>query len=168
MEPADARPPGAAGGTAVLSDANDVLGEVLDRHSERRIAIHAALALGLPAAKDYKTLSSAHGAPAGVRIETRPARPERAEQLLDQALTSRPQDAAETLGHIGYVQCTQAASTSLAEADDTRAAVRLLDTAHETMSARVVRKRRVLTDVLDSLAEQRDRYQESSGKVGAR
>ena len=158
----------AFGGTVVLSDANDVLNEVLDRHPERRIAIHAALALGLPAAKDYKALSSSHGAPAGVRIETRPARPERAEELLDQALTSRPQDAAETLGHIGYVERSRTASASLAEADDTPAAVRLLDMAHQTMAARVVRKRKVLTDVLDSLAEQRDRYQEASAKVGAR
>jgi hypothetical protein len=36
------------------------------------------------------------------------------------------------------------------------------------MSARVVRKRKVLTDVLDSLAEQRDRYQESTARAGAR
>jgi hypothetical protein len=158
----------AFGGSTVLSDANDVLHEVLERHGDRRVAIHAALALGLPATKDYKTLASAPGAPAGVRIDTRPARPERAEQLLDQALTSRPQDAAETLGHIGYVQRSQTASASLAQADDTQAAVRLLDTAHRTLSARVVRRRKVLTDVLDSLAEQRDRYQESTAKVGAR
>ncbi|MGY1690641.1 hypothetical protein [Geodermatophilus sp. SYSU D01105] len=156
------------GGSAVLSDANDVLTEVVERHGDRRIAVHAALALGLPLARDHKLLMSAPGAPAGIRIETKPARPERAEELLDRALTSRPQDAAETLGHIGYVQSSRTASASLARSDDTPAAVRLLDVAHQTMSARVVRKRKVLTDVLDDLAEQRDRYQESGATVGAR
>lgn len=76
----------AMGGSEALSHANDVLREVLTQLSDRRVAIHAALALGLPSARNFKILAPAPNAPAGLEITTRPAREDEARELLDQAL----------------------------------------------------------------------------------
>ena len=93
-------------------------------------------------------------------METRDAKPEDARRLLDEALTSRRQDAAETLGHIGYLRETDAASEFLAEAGDLSAAAETQSVAYETLSSRTVGDRKVLSSVLDAVARQRDRYEE--------
>jgi hypothetical protein len=147
-------------GSEVLSDANDVLRTVVDELSDRRVAIHAAVALAAPEAKDYKVLTPAPATPAGLTVETRDAKPEDARRLLDEALTSRRQDAAETLGHIGYLREADAASEFLAEAGDPSAAAETQSVAYETLSNRTVGDRKVLSSVLDAVARQRDRYEE--------
>jgi len=147
-------------GSEVLSSANDVLRTVVDRLNDRRIAIHAAVALAAPEAKDYKVLTTDPTTTAGLQVKTRDAKPQEARRLLDQALTSRRDDAAETLGHIGYLRETDAASEFLAEAGDPSAAAETQSAAYETLSNRTVGDRKVLSSVLDAVARKRDQYEE--------
>jgi hypothetical protein len=147
-------------GSEFLSDANDVLRTVVDQLGDRRIAIHAAVTLATPESKDYKILTPAPDTPAGLKVESRAAKPKEARQLLDEALMSRRQDAAETLGHIGYLHETDAASEFLAEAGDPAAAAETQSVAYETLSNRTVGNRKVLSSVLDSVARKRDEYEE--------
>ncbi len=146
-------------GSEVLSDANDVLRTVVDRLGDRRIAIHAAVALATPDSKNYKVLTPAPDTEAGLKVQSRAARPKEARRLLDQALKSHRQDAAETLGHIGYLRETDAASEFLAETGDPAAAAETQSAAYETLSNRTVRDRKVLTSVLDAVARKRDEYE---------
>jgi hypothetical protein len=147
-------------GTEVLSDANDVLRTVVDQLGDRRIAIHAAVALAAPEAKDYKVLTPAPDTATGLKVQSRAAKPEDARRLLDEALMSRRQDAAETLGHIGYLREADAASEFLAEAGDPAAAAETQSAAYETLANRTVRDRKVLSSVLDAVARKRDEYEE--------
>jgi hypothetical protein len=146
-------------GSEFLSEANDVLRTVVDQLSDRRIAIHAAVALATPESKDYKVLTSAPDTPAGLKVESRAAKPKEARRLFDQALMSRRQDAAETLGHIRYLLEADAASEFLAEAGDPAAAAETQSVAYETLSNRTVRERKVLSSVLDAVARKRDEYE---------
>jgi hypothetical protein len=147
-------------GSEVLSSANDVLRRVVDRLDDRRIAIHAAVALAAPEAKDYKVLTTDPTTEAGLQVKTRDAKPQEARRLLDQALTARREDAAETLGHIGYLRETDAASEFLADAGDPSAAAESQSAAYETLSNRTVGDRKVLSSVLDAVARKRDQYEE--------
>jgi hypothetical protein len=149
-------------GTEVLSHANGVLHDVVERLSDRRVAIHAAMVLGLPASRTYKVLTPAPAAPAGMEIAARPSKPEEARELLEQALVSRPQDAAETLGHVTYRRQTDAVSEWLAEAGDPEGAAAVEGVTHETLSTRKVHDRSVLGSVLDEVARKRDQYQASA------
>ena len=149
-------------GSEFLSDANDVLRTVVDQLGDRRIAIHAAVTLATPESKVYKILTPAPDTPAGLKVESRAAKPKEARQLLDEALMSRRQDAAETLGHIGYLRETDAASEFLAEAGDLAAAAETQSVAYETLSNRTVRNRKVLSSVLDAVARKRDEYEETA------
>jgi hypothetical protein len=155
-------------GSEVLSSANDVLRTVVDRLNDRRIAIHAAVALAAPEAKDYKVLTTDPTTEAGLQVKTRDAKPQEARRLLDQALTSRRDDAAETLGHIGYLRETDAASEFLAEAGDPSAAAETQSAAYETLLTRTVGDRKVLSSVLDAVARKRDQYEEMAKPVKPR
>jgi hypothetical protein len=96
----------------------------------------------------------------GLKVQSRAAKPEDARRLLDEALMSRRQDAAETLGHIGYLREADAASEFLAEAGDPAAAAETQSAAYETLANRTVRDRKVLSSVLDAVARKRDEYEE--------
>jgi hypothetical protein len=146
-------------GSEVLSDANDVLRTVVEQLGDRRIAIHAAVALAAPESKDYKVLTPAPDTEAGLKVESRAAKPKEARRLLDQALMSRRQDAAETLGHIRYLRETDAASEFLAQTGDPAAAAETQSVAYETLSNRTVLNRKVLSSVLDVVARKRDDYE---------
>ncbi|RFU21929.1 zinc metalloprotease [Geodermatophilus marinus] len=148
----------AFGGTAVLEEANDTLSTVVDRLGDRRVAVHAALALALPAAADYKVATARPESPAGLSVDVRRARPEEARRLLEQALVDRADEAAATLGHIRFAQETETASERLSTSDDPEVAGRLMGVAHDTLVRRVVDRRRVLPSVLEELARKRDRY----------
>ncbi|MGY1607545.1 MULTISPECIES: hypothetical protein [unclassified Geodermatophilus] len=150
------------GGTAVLEQANDTLSEVVDRLGDRRVAVHAALALGLPAAADYKLATARSDSPAGLAVDVRRARPEQARRLLEHALVDRADEAAVTLGHIRFAQEAETASQRLSTSDDPEVAGRLMGAAHDTLSRRVVGRRRVLSSVLEELARKRDRYSQTT------
>ena len=121
-------------GSEVLSSANDTLREVVDRLGDRKVAIHAALALAQPAAREYKLLAAAPDAPAGLEIAARPPREDEARELLDQALVDRRAEAAETLGPIGYAHETAGLSEWLAEKGDPERAASVQAVASETLA----------------------------------
>lgn len=146
-------------GSRSLESGNDTLREVIGKLDDRRVALHASLALGTVLASDYKQLVVDPEAPGkGLKIEVRPSEPEEASALLSKALTDQPQVAAETLGHIDLKVYTDRASEKLSQQGATDAAVKLQDTLYETMSTRTVRGRKVLDSVLQEIRERRDRF----------
>jgi hypothetical protein len=145
-------------GCEFLSNANDTLREVVERLGDRKVAIHAALALGEPATKNYKVLTPAPDAPAGIEIATRPAREEEARELLEQALLGRRKDAAETLGPAGYLQATAGVSEWLATEGDPHGAAELQAGAHETLLDAAKNNGKALDSAVEEVARTRDRY----------
>jgi hypothetical protein len=145
-------------GSEVLEHANDVLRDVVDRLSDRKVAIHAALALAQPAAKTYKVLSPAPDTPAGVQITARPARESEARELLEQALMGRRVDAVETLGPIGYLRETAGVSEWLANEGDPQGAAAVQAVAYETLQEGPTHNGKALESALDEVARKRDRY----------
>jgi hypothetical protein len=145
-------------GSEALSHANDVLREVLTHLSDRKVAIHAALALGLPAAKNFKVLTPAPNAPAGLEITTRPAREDEARELLEQALVGRREDAAETLGNVGYLRRTSEVSELLAGAGDPQGALELQAAAYETLRDVTAQDGKTMESALEEVARKRDSY----------
>jgi hypothetical protein len=156
-------------GSRYFQGGNDTLREVVDKLSDRRVALHASLALGNVLASDYKQLVADAEAPGkGLRIEVHPAQPEEAADLLSKALTDQPQVAAETLGHIDLKLYVDRASQKLAEQGATDTAARLQETLYETLSERTVHGRKVLDSVLQEIRERRDTYAvQKSGAAAA-
>jgi hypothetical protein len=150
------------GGSEVMPHANEVLHEVVDRLGDRRVAIHAAVALGLPASKDYKILTPTPDARAGLEIKPRPARSEEARKLLEQALVTRSKEAVETLGHINYVRESDTVAEWLTQADDPEGAANLRAVTYKTLSKRTVQNRKILPSVLEAVATKRDLSQASA------
>lgn len=84
-------------GTRVLEGANKTLREVADRLKGRAVARHANIALAMPLKSAGKVLNFAEG-----KIKTASAKPAAAAKELSSALLARPEEAAETLGHVDY------------------------------------------------------------------
>ena len=146
----------AFGGSRVFRAGNDVLAETIERLPERRIALHAAMALGNAAAKDYKCLEQDRNDPNKLKIEIEPGQPDAAAALLTQALTDRPDAAAESLGHIAYRRSTEQLTSWLAEKGDEAAAATCQGVLYKTLANRQVRGRPVLPEVLKEVDKQRD------------
>ena len=74
------------GGTQALGGANDVLAEIVERLPDRRIAIHASVALGGPLTIDYKQLE-----PKGddLAFAVKKAKPDEAAEYLEPALVEK-------------------------------------------------------------------------------
>ena len=88
------------GGTRYFDGANTALQNVAERLSDRRIALHARLALARPDTRNYKILAKDRGE--GFRVGD--AKPDQAKKALDDVLIASGADAAESLGHIEYRQ----------------------------------------------------------------
>lgn len=78
------------------------------------------------------------------------------------ALSAKPDEAAETLGHIDYHYYIDRYSEFLAEKGDTKAAADAQDKLHHALSAR-----NVLQSVLEEVAQLRDSYQRGARSVQA-
>lgn len=146
----------AFGGSRVFHAGNDVLRETVERLPERRVALHAAKALGNAAAKDYKCLVQDRDDTSRLLIKVEESRPDEAAALLAHALTNRPDAAAESLGHITYRRSTEQLSDWLAEKGATDMAANCQNVLYETLANREVRGRPVLPAVLQEIAERRD------------
>jgi hypothetical protein len=116
-------------GSRVLETGNDVLAEIVRRLPERRVALHARLALAIPMSRNCKQLVLADGArrmasaaDVGGRIEVTAARPDAAREGLAAALLKDPRLAAETLGHADYRDYVDRFSQWLSGQNDPRAA----------------------------------------------
>jgi len=147
-------------GSSVLANANDVLREVTERLPERRVSVHARIALGNAVAGRRKRLEVGGGfGPArplselDARIVEAPANAAEVQKQLAPVLAEQSQLSAETLGHIDYHDYVDRFAAWLAEQGDTAAAADAMNALHETLA-----KRGVKAEVLAAIAAQRDAY----------
>ena len=135
-------------GTRFLDGANDVLQEVVERFPERRIALHARVALASPLTVDYKSVM-----PKGdeLDINVAKAKPDEAAGLIETALIDQAETAAETLGHIRYRTVAERLALRLADKGAETEATRTLDSAIDTLAERTVGERPVRPDVIQDL-----------------
>jgi hypothetical protein len=146
-------------GSRILGTANDTLKEVCDALPDRKVAIHARVALAMPLQRDSKALDFAsapnaaelaNGGAAARKIRTRPADEKEAEALL-KMLVDEPQKAVETLGHVDYRYYTEQYSDFLAESQGKKPA----DEAIHTLR-RVLDDRNVPQWVIDDIESSRN------------
>ena len=162
-------------GSRYLEGANDILRQVVEELDERRVAVHAGLALANPLMRDYKLLDieekkeetrATASAEAGKEFQVIEAQPAEAERALSEILIDEPAVAAETLGHIDYRQTVERYAEFQAEEGDPSAAAKSLETASEALS-----ERNVLDSVIRELDERQKEYSsqikgKSTGKSG--
>ena len=141
------------GGSRYLDDANDVLHEVVDRFPDRRIALHARVALGNPLTVDYKQLVPEES---GIELDVAPAKPAEAAELLEPALVERADAAAESFGHIRYRSIAERVARRLAAAGADEDATKTIDSAIDVLDSRTVHGRPVKAEVIEELKETRD------------
>jgi len=99
-------------GSYYLTQANDVLNETAERLKERKVAIHAKVALNIPKTRNYKVFDETNK---GRSIREIPIDEKAVEQLAEM-LGSTPSCAklaADALGHIDYNQYVKTATSSL-------------------------------------------------------
>jgi hypothetical protein len=141
------------GGSRYLEGANDVLREVVERFPDRRIALHARVALGNPLTLDYKLVTPTDD---GVEVDVVPAEPDEAAQLIEPALVERAGVAAESFGHIRYRGMAERVARRLAAEGAEDEATRTIDSAIDTLAERTVRGRPVKGEVIEELKETRE------------
>ncbi|MBD2120274.1 hypothetical protein H6F68_05025 [Trichocoleus sp. FACHB-262] len=139
-------------GSRFLDKGNDILHEVTERLSDRRVAIHAHVALASALSQDYKQLEIKDDQ---LQIQVAPAKVEEARQKFAAALTDEKQTAAESLGHIDYKYYVDRFSDWLAQQGDPQAAA---ETQNELLQ--VLRDRNVIQRVLETVKDKRDEYQQ--------
>jgi len=137
-------------GTRFLSGGNDVLQEIVERFPERRIALHARVALGSPLTVDYKRVIPADGA-RGLDLDVTPAKPDEAAGLIEPALVEQAETAAESMGHIRYQTVARRLAERLADKGAEAEATRTLDAAIGTLGERTVKGRPIKAEVLEEL-----------------
>ena len=69
---------------------------------------------------------------------------------------ARSKEAVQTLGHINFVRHSNTVAERLMQADDPAGAANLLAVTYKTLSDRGVQNRRILTNVLEAVATERD------------
>jgi hypothetical protein len=143
-------------GSRVLGEANKVLRDVVDRLGDRRVAKHARVPLGLSVAEPNKVLTvaaseaAARGPSARKAIKVEAAQPQRAESELKAALMTKPDVAAESLGHIDYKVYVDELTHLLETQGNTDEAAETQDTLYKIMAAR-----NVLPEVLSEIDQRR-------------
>jgi hypothetical protein len=144
---------GTRGGTDDLSHANDVLHEIVERFPERRIALHARVALGNPLTLDYKRLIPTDEG--GLEVDVEPAKPDEAATLIEPALVEEADVAAESFGHIRYRAIAERVARRLTEVGAEAEGTKTIDAAIETLAGRSVQGRPVKAEVIEELKEAR-------------
>jgi hypothetical protein len=147
-------------GSGVLDSANDVLREVTERLPDRRVAVHARIALGNAVAGRRKRLEAGGGVSAAqslssvdARIVETPADPAEVRKQLEPVLSSESQRSAETLGHIDYHDYADRFAKWLSEQGETQSAADVMDALVETLAKRGVR-----ADILAAIKTEADAY----------
>jgi hypothetical protein len=141
------------GGSRFLEDANDVLQEVVERFPERRIALHARVALGNPLTIDYKRVMPTDD---GLELDVVAADPDAAAKLIQPALVEQADAAAESFGHIRYRGIAERVARRLAAIGAETEATRTIDSVIDTLDARIPDDRQVKTEVMSQLKETRE------------
>lgn len=140
-------------GSRYLDKSNDILRQVTDQLSDRRVAIHTRVPLAKVRAREYKLLDKnayREGEPALCVKMIAPADTDATYNEVA-AILSRPGTAAETLGHIDLNYYVDFFAQSLAKEGEHEQAAKVQDTLYETLAAR-----NVLTSVLDDIKSRRD------------
>jgi hypothetical protein len=132
-----------------LSHANDLLLKTVERLPDRRVAVHARVALAMPGLRPNKELDYVDDKPTikTKKVETA------AVDMLAPALSAETDTAAETLGHIDYKQYVDSFSSFLASTGDKSGAAKAQGVLHSTLSARGV-----LKDVLKNIRDAQKGY----------
>jgi hypothetical protein len=151
-------------GSRALDSGNQVLHELVEKVPDRRVALHARYVLGNVLAKDYKELVVDPEGPEQLSIAVREADHDEAQDLIGGALTSKPDNAAESFGHIEYRRLADRYSEWLADEGADDAAAEAQETLYETLAARTVRGRRIRPEVLEEIESHR---QELASKPGS-
>jgi hypothetical protein len=157
-------------GTHVLTAANETLGTVAERLSNRSVALHARLALGNALARDTKELRIDPAANDwGMAFRVREARPEAARRLLADALVDQPAVAMESFGHVQGKRYFDRFTDWLSEAGDPQEAAQYQSVLYDTMARREIHGRKVLAPVLTEIQARQERYQQQAprGRVRA-
>jgi len=146
-------------GSRFFERGNDVLREVAAKLSDRRVALHASLALGGGLAFDHKQLVEDPKEPRkhlGIKVE--PPKVDEARELLDAALIAQAPQAVESFGHVSFRRRVDEFSAWLAEQGAEEQAFQTQDALLSTMSARQVGGRPILPRVLADIEATRDAY----------
>jgi hypothetical protein len=141
------------GGSRFCEHGNDVLQEVIERFPERRIALHARVALGNPLTLDYKLVTPTDD---GLMLDVTPARPDEATKLITPALVEQAEVAAESFGHIRYRGIAERVARRLAAAGAEPEAMKMIDAAIDTLAGRRVNDRPVKAEVIEELKQTRE------------
>jgi hypothetical protein len=118
----------------VLGDANDVLKETAERLPDRKVAVHARVALLMPELSEHKVL----GLEGGKAVARGSKESPEGAELLDQTLMERPHVAAETLGHLDYSYYMERFGNRMSKVGNHSAATRAKDVLVSTLAARGV------------------------------
>lgn len=157
-------------GSRFLESGNDVLREVAGQLSDRRVALHANLALGAVFSRDFKELVAKDGDTQdnNLAIKVRPAKMDEAKKLLDDALMDKPHAAAESLGHFDYKWYVDQCSERFAKEGDKKDAAAYQDVLYKTFSKRNVHGRKVLDSVMDEIKDKRDSYGQKTSAASSK
>lgn len=126
-------------GAPDLGKANDVLREVVKLAPKNPAATHAAVALAEPLTRSFKKLDADKGREELV-IKATAAKPGAAAAQEAPAIVDNADGAARTLGHIDYRQSMETLAGALADAGETKQAVKVQKTLITTMEKRGVLK----------------------------
>jgi hypothetical protein len=146
-------------GSYFLEKGNDVLRNTVERLADRRVALHARIALGRVLMQDYKQLvaESVNGR-RGLAVRLRSAQLETAKQYFSAALMDKPEEAMTSLGHIDYRWYQERLADCMAQHGDVNEAVRIQQQLCQAMSARRVNGRGIAEGILQKIKERRDSY----------
>ena len=154
-------------GSVALTRANDTLRETVDRLPSSRAAIHAAVALAQPLARDFKSMTIPETdvaltsvAEAEGKVTTRSAEPQQAVELIAQAVGGdQGGEAAETLGHVRYRRQMEGFTESLAQTGEGAAAKSL-----QTDLAGVLADRGVLASVVQEVEDKASTFKTTKAR----
>ena len=150
-------------GSRYFSEGNDVLMEVAERMPRRRVSLHAALAVGEGLTRVAKQLVTDDKEPAGMAFREAPADPKRARALLTRALETNAGTMAESLGHIDFRWYVDRFTNWLEQQGDAKGCYTAQDKLLATLSARLVRGRKVKDTVLAEIRKRRDSLSPGAG-----
>lgn len=154
-------------GSKFLTSGNDTLEEATERLADRKVAIHAKVALGSPLARDYKLLTLPDGVTEMTsaeedngKIALVKAKATEASKELTDALFDNSNKSAETLGHIDYKYYVDRFSEFESKQGDDGAAAKYQGELYDTLE-----KRGVLDRVLEDIDDCKNSYVPSKTKT---
>jgi len=141
------------GGSMVLQNGNQVLHEIVSKLPDRRVAIHASMALAHPLQINFKSLEIAGDSMRGAKIRGKEMDIKGAKSLMNKTVLAQMNTASESIGHIDFKHTVDRFSRVVAEHGDVETAVTTQTELLKTFTTQKV-KDTILTQVKDT----RDQY----------